>query len=93
MGVNIRLDSPKGLGERLVGKRISHYENSSHNSLTIYLEGGEAVTVEDRLGIHVGYSGYFNSPVESVEHVGHGTFIRALDGCDLLRFVTVGWSA
>jgi hypothetical protein len=93
MGVNIHLHNPKGLGERLVGKRISHYENFSRNSLTIYLEGGEAVTVADPLGIHVGYIGYFDSPVESVEHVGHGTFVRSLDGSDLLRFVTVGWSA
>lgn len=91
--MNIYLDDPKELSGRLVGKRISHYENFSRSSLKIYLESGEVVTVEDPLGIHVGYSGYFDSPVESVEHVGHGTFIRSHDGSDLLRFVTVGWSA
>jgi hypothetical protein len=69
--MNIYLVDPSGLGEELVGKRISHYENFSRSSLKIYLESGEVVTVEDPLGIHVGYSGYFEHAPQKVSSRGY----------------------
>ena len=85
--------TPQALDTHLPGRTIAFYETEDRNRLTLYFTDKTHITVRDPLGIHVGYTGYFDGAViDSVEHVGHSTFIRAHDGSDLLRFVTVGWS-
>lgn len=84
--------TPAELAEVIVGKTIKVAFEFSRGLVQIETHCGERYLVRDRLGASIGYLGYFNSPVDSVEHVGHTTFVRGADGDDQLRLVTVGWS-